>query len=118
MEIMNLIFGQCSISVNNVNTNEISTTFLFAKISSFGIYAVEFLKLIYFSRSDSFCRGESYINDITKKANSILGLLWQKHRIPSQTIKTYAYQTMIRPHLECTKHVIVVNESTTTNLHT
>ena len=39
-------------------------------------------------------------NDITNKANSILGLLRRNLRIPSQTIKTHAYQSLVRPHLE------------------
>ena len=37
---------------------------------------------------------------INNKANSILGLLRRNLRIPSQTIKTYAYQSLVRPHLE------------------
>ena len=34
-----------------------------------------------------------HINNITNKANSILGLLRRNLRIPSQTIKTHAYQS-------------------------
>ena len=41
-----------------------------------------------------------HINNITNKANSILGLLRRNLRIPSQTIKTHAYQSLVRPHLE------------------
>ena len=41
-----------------------------------------------------------HINNITNKANSILGLLRRNLRIPSQTIKTRAYQSLVRPHLE------------------
>ena len=37
---------------------------------------------------------------ITNKANSIIGLLRRNLRIPSQTIKTHAYQSLVRPHLE------------------
>ncbi len=39
-------------------------------------------------------------HNITNKANSILGLLRRNLRIPSQTIKTHAYQSLVRPHLE------------------
>ena len=41
-----------------------------------------------------------HIKNITNKANSILGLLRRNLRIPSQTIKTHAYQSLVRPHLE------------------
>ena len=41
-----------------------------------------------------------HINNITNKANSIIGLLRRNLRIPSQTIKTHAYQSLLRPHLE------------------
>ena len=41
-----------------------------------------------------------HINNVTNKANSILGLLRRNLRIPSQTIKTHAYQSLVRPHLE------------------
>ena len=41
-----------------------------------------------------------HINNITNKANSILGLLCRNLRIPSQTIKTHAYQSLVKPHLE------------------
>ena len=41
-----------------------------------------------------------HINNITNKVNSILGLLRRNLRIPSQTIKTHAYQSLVRPHLE------------------
>ena len=41
-----------------------------------------------------------HIYNITNKANSILGLLGRNLRIPSQTIKTHAYQSLVRPHLE------------------
>ena len=41
-----------------------------------------------------------HINNITNKANSIIGLLCRNLRIPSQTIKTHAYQSLVRPHLE------------------
>ena len=37
-----------------------------------------------------------HINNITNKANSILGLLRRNLRIPSQTIKTRAYQSLVR----------------------
>ena len=40
------------------------------------------------------------INNITNKANSILGFLRRNLRIPSQTIKTHAYQSLVRRHLE------------------
>ena len=46
-----------------------------------------------------------HINNITNKANSILGLLRRNLRIPSQTIKTHAYQSLVRPHLEYTSTV-------------
>ena len=36
----------------------------------------------------------------TNKANSSIGLLRRNLRIPSQTIKTHAYQSLVRPHLE------------------
>ena len=39
-----------------------------------------------------------HINNITSKANSILGLLRRHLRIPSRTIKTHAYQSLVRPH--------------------
>ena len=42
----------------------------------------------------------AHFNNITNKANSILGLLRRNLRIPSQTIKTHAYQSLVRPHLE------------------
>jgi hypothetical protein len=41
-----------------------------------------------------------HINNITKKANSILGLIRRNLRIGSKTIKTQAYQALVRPHLE------------------
>ena len=41
-----------------------------------------------------------HINNITNKANSIIGLLRRNLRIPSHTIKTHAYQSLVRPHLE------------------
>ena len=43
-----------------------------------------------------------HINNITNKANSrpILGLLRRNLRIPSQTVKTPAYKSLERPHLE------------------
>ena len=41
-----------------------------------------------------------HINNVTNKANSILGLLRRNLRIPSQTIKTHAYQSLVRPNLE------------------
>ena len=41
-----------------------------------------------------------HINNITNTATSILGLLRRNLRIPSQTIKTHAYQSLVRPHLE------------------
>ena len=41
-----------------------------------------------------------HINNITNKANTLLGLLCRNLRIPSQTIKTHAYQSLVRPHLE------------------
>ena len=41
-----------------------------------------------------------HITNITNKANSIIGLLRRNLRIPSQTIKTHAYQSLVRPHLE------------------
>ena len=44
--------------------------------------------------------GLTITSDITNKANSILGLLRRNLRIPSQTIKTHAYQSLVRPHLE------------------
>ena len=41
-----------------------------------------------------------HINNITNKANSILGILRRNLRIPSQTIKPHAFQSQVRPHLE------------------
>ena len=41
-----------------------------------------------------------HINNITNKANSIIGLLRRNLRIPYQTIKTHAYQSLVQPHLE------------------
>ena len=41
-----------------------------------------------------------HVNNITDKANSILGLLCRNLRIPSQTIKTHDYKSLMRPHLE------------------
>ena len=43
---------------------------------------------------------DCYINNVTNKANSILDLLRRNLRIPSHTIKTHAYQSLVRPHLE------------------
>ena len=48
----------------------------------------------------SYLQWNQHINNITNKANSILGLLRGNLRIPSQTIKTNAYQSLVRPHLE------------------
>ena len=48
--------------------------------------------------SDLQCN--QHIYNITNKANSILGLLRRNLRIPSQTIKTHANQSLVRPHLE------------------
>ena len=41
-----------------------------------------------------------HINNITNKENSIFGLLRRNLRIHSQTIKTHAYQSLVRPQLE------------------
>ena len=40
------------------------------------------------------------INNITNKANSMLGILRRNLRISSHTVKTHAYQTLVRPHME------------------
>ena len=41
--------------------------------------------------------GISTLTIITNKANSIIGLLRRNLRIPSQTIKTHAYQSLVGP---------------------
>ena len=45
-------------------------------------------------------RWNTHISNITKKANSALGLIRRNLRIASQTVKTQAYQALVRPHLE------------------
>ena len=42
----------------------------------------------------------SHINNVTAKANSVLGLLRRNLKISSQAVKTQAYQSLVRPHLE------------------
>ena len=41
-----------------------------------------------------------HINNITNKANSMLGILRRNLRISSHTVKTHAYQALVRPHME------------------
>ena len=41
-----------------------------------------------------------HINNVTAKANSILGLLRRNLTILSQAVKTQAYQSLVRLHLE------------------
>ena len=41
-----------------------------------------------------------HINNITNKANSMLGILRRNLRISSHTVKTHAYQALVRPHIE------------------
>ena len=41
-----------------------------------------------------------HINNITNKANSMLGILRRNLRISSYTVKTHAYQALARPHME------------------
>ena len=40
-----------------------------------------------------------HINNITNKANSILGILRRHLIIPSQTIKPHAFQSLVRPNM-------------------
>ena len=42
----------------------------------------------------------SHIKNVTAKANSILGLLRRNLTISLQAVKTQAYQSLVRPHLE------------------
>ena len=42
----------------------------------------------------------THINNVTAKANSILGLLRRNLKISSQAVKTQAYQSLVRSHLE------------------
>ena len=42
----------------------------------------------------------SHINNVTAKSNSVLGLLRRNLKISSQAVKTQAYQSLVRPHLE------------------
>ena len=42
----------------------------------------------------------SHINNVTAKANSVLGPLRRNLKISSQAVKTQAYQSLVRPHLE------------------
>ena len=42
----------------------------------------------------------THISNTTRKANSILGLLRRNLKTASQTLKTQAYQSLVRPHLE------------------
>ena len=42
----------------------------------------------------------SYIQKVTSKANSVLGLLRRNVRIASKAVKTQAYEALVRPHLE------------------
>ena len=41
-----------------------------------------------------------HINNITNKANSMFGILRRNLRISSHTVKTHAYQALVRPHME------------------
>ena len=41
-----------------------------------------------------------HISNITSKANSTLGILRRNLRLSSHTVKTHAYQALVRPHLE------------------
>ena len=41
-----------------------------------------------------------HISNITSKANSTLGILRRNLRLASHTVKTHAYQALVRPHLE------------------
>ena len=40
------------------------------------------------------------VNNVTAKANSVLGLLRRNLKISSQAVKTQAYLSLVRPHLE------------------
>ena len=42
----------------------------------------------------------THINNVTAKANSILGLLRKNLKMSSQAVKTQAYQSLVRSHLE------------------
>ena len=42
----------------------------------------------------------THINNVTATANSSLGLLRRNLKISSQAVKTQAYQSLVRPHLE------------------
>ena len=42
----------------------------------------------------------THISNATRKANSILGFLGRNHKTASQTLKTQAYQSLVRPHRE------------------
>ena len=48
--------------------------------------------------SHDFVRGQFVAE--TAKANSVLGLLRRNLKISSQAVKTQAYQSLVRPHLE------------------
>ena len=41
-----------------------------------------------------------HVSNITSKANSTLGILRRHLRLSSHTVKTHAYQALVRPHLE------------------
>ena len=41
-----------------------------------------------------------HVSNITSKANSTLGILRRNLRLSSHTVKTHAYQALVRPHLE------------------
>ena len=41
-----------------------------------------------------------HVSNITSKANSTLGILRRNVRLSSHTVKTHAYQALVRPHLE------------------
>ena len=42
----------------------------------------------------------THINNVTAKASSILGFLCRNLKISSQAVKTQAFQSLVRPHLE------------------
>ena len=48
----------------------------------------------------SHLKWNSYIQNVTSKANSVLGLLSRNLRIVSKAVRTQAYDALVRPHLE------------------
>ena len=42
----------------------------------------------------------NHINDVTKKANASLGFLQRNLKIGQEKLKTSAYFTLVRPHVE------------------